>query len=65
MTKQIRLRILFACGYLLFAAANWPLLILVNRIEPFIFGLPTFVFAMFALNFLVAILLLIAYRMTE
>ena len=65
MSKQIQLRILFACGCLLFAAANWPLMILVNRIEPFIFGLPTFVFSMFLLNFLVAVLLFIAYRMTK
>ncbi len=57
-------RVLFASGCVLLAIANWPLLILSNRIEPFIFGLPFFVFVMLALNLLVGLLLFVAYHVT-
>jgi hypothetical protein len=40
------------------------LLTLFNRIEPFVFGLPFFVFAMLALDLLVVLLLLVAYQVT-
>lgn len=57
--------VLFAAGCALLAIANWPLITLVNRIEPFVFGLPFFVFVMLALNLLVALLLFLAYRATD
>jgi hypothetical protein len=55
-------RILFFAGCALFAVANWPIIVLINRIEPVILGLPVFVFVMFLLNLLVAGLLAFAYR---
>jgi hypothetical protein len=55
-------RILFFAGWALFAVANWPFIVLINRIEPVILGLPLFVFVMFVLNLLVAGLLALAYR---
>ncbi len=57
-------RLLFAAGCVLLALANWPLLTLSNRIEPFILGLPFFVFVMLALNLLVGVLLFVAYQVT-
>ncbi len=58
-------RILFAVGCLLILAAVWPVLPLVNRIAPFIFGLPFLVFYMLCLNFAVTIFLWVAFRFTE
>jgi len=54
-------RIVFATGCILLAFALWPAIALVNDVEPFIFGLPPFVFMMFLLNILVAALLAFAY----
>jgi hypothetical protein len=56
---------LLACGLSLLAIANWPLMVLVNRIYPFVLGMPFFVFVMFALNMSVALLLLLAYLATN
>src|SRR5438552_14794416 len=53
-----------ACGITLVALANWPLLILFNRIYPFVLGLPFFIFAMLVLNLSVGLLLFAAYRAT-
>ena len=58
-------RVLFASGCVLLAVALWPLIVLINRIEPFVFGLPFFVFVMLVLNLLVALLLFVAYRETN
>ena len=55
-------RVLLASGCTILAIANWPVLTLVNRIEPFVLGLPFFVFVMLALNLLVVLLLYVAYR---
>src|SRR5207249_7735366 len=55
-------RVLFATGCALLALANWPLLTLSNRVEPFVLGLPFFVFVMLALNLLVGLLLFVAYQ---
>jgi SSS family solute:Na+ symporter len=60
-----RLRLLIVLGCVLVALANWPMLILANRIYPFVLGLPFFVFTMLAINISVAALLLIAYRATD
>ena len=62
MTNSRKNRILFAAGCLLLAIANWPLITLINRIEPFVTGLPFFVFVMLALNMLVVPLLFVAYH---
>jgi hypothetical protein len=58
-------RVLFACGCVLVAIANWPLLILVNRIDPFVVGLPFFIFVMLVLNLSVGLLLFVAYRVSN
>ncbi len=58
-------RIVFAAGCILLAFALWPLIALVNHAEPFVFGLPPFVFTMFLLNILVAALLAFAYWKAE
>jgi hypothetical protein len=58
-------RILFATGCLLVLAGIWPVLPLVNRIYPFVLGLPFFVFYMLMLNLAVAIFLFIAFRTTK
>jgi hypothetical protein len=50
--------VLLACG-------NWPVVILVNRLDPTILGLPPFVWSMFLLNLAVAALLVVAYRKLE
>jgi len=65
MKRQLRDRTLFLCGCSLVAVANWPLLTFVNRIEPFVLGLPFFVFVMLALNLFVFLLLLLAYQVTD
>jgi hypothetical protein len=62
MSKKFKRRLLIIVGSMLLALANWPLIVLVNRPEPFVFGLPPFVFAMFLLNLFVALLLFVAYR---
>jgi solute:Na+ symporter, SSS family len=56
-------KILFACGCVLLAIANWPLLKLANRIDPFVLGMPFFIFVMFAVNVSVGLLLFVAYLM--
>jgi Na+/proline symporter len=58
-------RILFACGFVLVAIANWPVLTLLNRIYPFVMGLPFFIFVMLALNISVGLLLFVAYQVTD
>ncbi len=58
-------RVLGLIGGLLVLAGIWPTLQFVNRICPFIFGLPLFVFYMVLLNFLVAAFLLLAFRILE
>lgn len=58
-------RFLWLIGCLLVLAGIWPTLQFVNRIYPFIFGLPLFVFYMVLLNFLVAAYLLLAFRLLE
>jgi hypothetical protein len=54
--------IFFAIGCLLVFAAIWPVLPLVNRIYPFVLGLPFFLFYMLMLNVAVGVLLVIAFR---
>lgn len=58
-------RFLFSIACLLLAMANWPLVVLLNRIEPMVLGLPFMVFSMLALNILVAALLAVAYRISD
>ncbi len=58
-------RLLFVTACLLVIAGIWPVLRLVNRIHPFILGLPLFVFYMLLLNFAVAVFLVIAFRKLE
>jgi len=55
-------RIVWLMGALLVFAGIWPTIVLVNRIHPFVLGLPLFVFYMVLLNFLVAGFLLFAFR---
>jgi hypothetical protein len=43
----------------------WPVVQLVNRIYPFILGLPLFVFCMLLLNLVVTVFLVIAFRILE
>ena len=52
-------------GLLLLAGTQWPILIIPNRIEPVILGLPFFVFWMLSLNLLVFALLVFAYWKLE
>jgi len=54
--------IFFAIGCLLVVVAIWPVLPLVNRIYPFVLGLPFFFFYMLMLNVAVGVLLAIAFR---
>ena len=54
-------RWLVVIGLLLLASALWPAIALVNRVEPFLLGLPPFVLAMFLVNVLVVALLAVAY----
>lgn len=56
---------MFITGCVLLACGNWPVVILVNRLHPTILGLPPFVWSMFLLNVVVAILLVVAYRKLE
>ena len=56
---------LFITGGVLLACGNWPIVILVNRLHPTVFGLPPFVWSMFLLNVTVAALLVIAYRKVD
>ena len=65
MKKTVTNRVLFACGCVLVALANWPLINLINRIEPFVLGLPFFIFVMLVLHILVVLLLLVAYKITD
>lgn len=58
-------RILWLTGGLLVVSGLWPVLPLVNRIYPFILGLPLFVFYMLFLNFAVTMFLIIAFRILE
>lgn len=58
-------RFLGIIGVLLVLAGIWPTLQFVNRIYPFILGLPLFVFYMVLLNFLVTGFLLLAFRVLE
>ncbi|MFN0168826.1 MAG: hypothetical protein ACKV22_20565 [Bryobacteraceae bacterium] len=53
--------VIFLAGALLIAGSQWPLLIIPNRIEPMVFGLPFFIFWMLALNLMVFALLAFAY----
>lgn len=55
-------RALFLMGCLLLLCGNWPVVTIVNRAGPTIFGLPPFVASMFLLNLAVAGLLIVAYR---
>jgi hypothetical protein len=65
MTEKIEVRLLIAAAVALVAIANWPAIILINRVWPFVLGLPLFVFAALLLNILVSLLLVIAYRVTD
>jgi hypothetical protein len=65
MKKTVTNRILFACGCALVAIANWPLINLINRVEPFVLGLPFFIFVMLVLHILVVLLLFVAYKITD
>ena len=65
MKKSVIHGVLFGCGCTLVALAVWPLVTLVNRVQPFIFGLPPFVFSMLVLNLLVALLLFIACKLAS
>lgn len=65
MTKKTQIRCLVGAGLTLLAIASWPVIVLVNRVEPFIMGLPPFVFTMLVLNLLVALLLFIAWRVMD
>jgi hypothetical protein len=63
--KTFMNRVLVVSGCALVAIANWPLITFVNRIEPFIFGLPFFIFVMLVLNILVVLLLFVAYQLAD
>jgi hypothetical protein len=65
MKKAVTNRVLFACGCALVAIANWPLINLINRVEPFVLGLPFFIFVMLVLHILVVLLLFVAYKITD
>lgn len=58
-------RILWLTGGLLVVSGLWPVVQLVNRIYPFILGLPLFVFCMLLLNLVVTVFLVIAFRILE
>jgi len=65
MSKKTKTRWLVGAALILLAIANWPVIALVNRVEPFVMGLPPFVFTMLVLNILVALLLFIAWRVAD
>ena len=65
MKKTVTKRMLFACGCALVALANWPLINLINRVEPFVLGLPFFIFVMLVIHVLVVLLLFVAYKTTD
>ena len=65
MKKTVANRVLFACGCALVAIAHWPLINLINRVEPFVLGLPFFIFVMLVLHILVVLLLFVAYKVTN
>jgi len=60
-----RRRIFFFFGVLLVLASIWPVLPVVNRIYPFVLGLPFFPFYMLMLNLCVLVFLAIAFRNLE
>jgi hypothetical protein len=61
----VRSRIIVVLGAVLFGLSTWPFVPLVNRIEPFVFGLPFYLFWMVLLDILVAALLAAAYRLLD
>jgi hypothetical protein len=56
--------IVFVAAFL-FSLSLWPFVPLVNRIEPFVFGLPFYLFWMVFLDLLVAALLAVAYYLLD
>ncbi|MGH9627040.1 MAG: DUF3311 domain-containing protein [Bryobacteraceae bacterium] len=61
----MRTRIIVVLAVVLFGLSIWPFVPLVNRIEPFILGLPFYLFWMVLLDVLVAALLAVAYRLLD
>lgn len=55
-------RLIVFAAIVLLLAGLWPVIAVVNRIEPTVFGLPFLLFWLSLLNVLVAALLAIAYR---
>lgn len=60
MTRPHRAKLIVALAVALFALALWPAVAFANRIEPFVFGLPFYLFWMVMLDVAVAVLLTIA-----
>lgn len=65
MSQVQRTRIIVAAAAVLFALSLWPMVAIVNRIEPFVFGLPFYVFWMVMLDLAVAALLAVAYYLLD
>jgi hypothetical protein len=61
MNNAYRSKVIAALGGVLFALSLWPFVVIANRIEPFVFGLPFYFFWMVALDVGVAVLLAVAY----
>ncbi|HYZ84527.1 MAG TPA: hypothetical protein VE621_08995 [Bryobacteraceae bacterium] len=61
MSKANRTRVVAALAALLFTLSLWPAVAFANRIEPFVLGLPFYLFWMVSLDLGVAALLAVAY----
>ena len=60
-----KVKVLFLLAFVLLLAGSWPVIAWFNRIYPFVLGLPLFLAYMFLLNIIVAVYLLVAYRVTR
>lgn len=61
MSKTNRTRIVVILASVLFGLSLWPAVAFANRIEPFVLGLPFYLFWTVSLDLCVAVLLAVAY----
>ncbi len=61
VSKTNRSKVVVVLATVLFALSLWPAVAFANRIEPFVFGLPFYLFWMVSLDLGVAALLAVAY----
>jgi hypothetical protein len=62
LSKTNRTRIVVVLAMALFALSLWPAVAFANRIEPYVLGLPFYLFWMVSLDLGVAALLALAYH---